>query len=65
MSKRTSLGLSPRDHILLVLMKLKLAVPNKDLAYRFGVTPNRISQIFHEWIDIMSRELKQLIKWPE
>ena len=34
-------------------MKLKLAVPSKDL------------QIFHEWINIMSQELKQLIKRPD
>ena len=31
MSKRTSHGLSPQDQFLLVLMKLRLAVPGKDL----------------------------------
>ena len=65
MSKRTSHGLSPQDQFLLVLMKLRLAVPGKDLGYRFGVSPTRVSQIFHEWINTMSRELKQLIKWPD
>ena len=65
MSKRTSHRLSPQDQFLLVLMKLRLAVPGKDLGYRFGVSSNRISQIFHEWINVMSRELKQLIKWPD
>ena len=58
MSKRTSHGLSPQDQFLLVLMKLRLAVPGKDLGYRFGVSPTRVSQIFHEWINTMSRELK-------
>ena len=46
-------------------MKLRLGVPNKDLACRFGITPGRVSQLFHEWIDIMSRELKSLIIWPD
>ena len=46
-------------------MKLRLGVPNKDLAYRFGITPGRVSQVFHEWIDIMSRELRSLIVWPD
>ena len=64
MSKRTSHELSPQDQFLLVLMKLKLAVPSKDLGYRFSISPTRVSQIFHESINIMSRELK-LIKWPD
>ena len=44
--------LNPKNQLLLVLMKLQLGVPNKDLA-------------FHEWIDIMSRELRSLIVWPD
>ena len=46
-------------------MKLRLALANDDLAYRFGITRNRVSQLFHEWVDMMSRELKQLIVWPD
>ena len=65
MSNRTIHGLSPQDQFLLVLMKLRLAVSGKDLGYRFGVSPTRVSQIFHEWINTMSRELKQLMKWPD
>ena len=57
--------LNPKNQLLLVLMKLRLGVPNKDLAYRFGITPGRVSQLFHEWIDIMSRELRSLIVWPD
>ena len=59
------LGLEAHDQFLMVLMKLRLAVPNKDLGYRFGVHVTRVSKIFHHWIDIMSRELKQLISWPD
>ena len=46
-------------------MKLRLAVPNQDLAYRFGISTSRVSQLFHEWIDMMAREFGQLIKWPD
>lgn len=64
MSKHLSHGLNVGDQFLLVLMKLRLAVPNQDLACRFGIIPSRVSQLFHQWIDVMSRELEQLIKWP-
>ena len=45
MSKHLSHGLSVGDQFLLVLMKLRLAVPNQDLAYRFGISPSRVSQL--------------------
>lgn len=54
-----------KNQFLLVLMKLKMGVPNKDLAYRFGISPGRVSQLFHKWIDVMSQELKPLIIWPD
>ena len=63
MSKDANHGLHSRDQFLLVLMKLRLALAN-DLAYRLGITRKRVSQLFHEWVDVMSRELKQLIVWP-
>jgi len=56
MSKHLSHGLSISNQFLLVLMKLRLAVPNQDLAYRFDVSPSRVSQLFHEWIDVMAQE---------
>ena len=57
--------LSLDDELLLVLMKLRLAVPNDDLGYRFNVTPTAVSTIFHKWIQVMSVELKCLIYWPD
>ena len=42
-----------------------MAFPNKELCYRFEISPGRVSQIFHEWIDVMARELSQLIVWPD
>ena len=56
-------GLSVEDQFLLVLMKLRTGFPNKELAYRFGIMFG--SQTFHEWIDVMARELNQLIVWPD
>lgn len=46
-------------------MKLKLATPLKDLSYRFNISISQVSVIFHLWLDVMSRELKQLIVWPD
>ena len=46
-------------------MKLRTVIPNNELAYRFGITPGRVSQIFHEWTDIKARELSQLIVWSD
>ena len=57
--------LSAPDQLLLVLMKLRLAVPFQDLSYRFHISISQVSTIFHLWLDIMSRELKQLIVWPD
>ena len=48
-----------------VLMKLKLAIQNQDLAYRFGIHVTKVSKVFHLWIDVMFREMKQLISWPD
>ena len=58
-------GLSAGDQLLLVMMKLRLATMHKDLAYRFGIHVSRVTKIFHHWIDVMSRELQQLISWPD
>ena len=58
-------GLSLTDEFLLVLIKLARATSNQDLAYRFNIPCCKISNIFHQWIDIMAANLKALICWPE
>lgn len=45
--------------------KLRLALANDDFVYGFTINCNRVSRLFHEWVDVMSRELKQLIVWPD
>ena len=58
-------GLSAGDQLLLVTMKLRLATAHKDLAHRFGIHVSRVIKIFHHWIDVMSREMRQLVSWPD
>ncbi|KAL2096811.1 hypothetical protein ACEWY4_006018 [Coilia grayii] len=56
--------LSLQDHLLVVLMKLKIGFSNKYLAYKFNVSNSTISNICRAWIPTMATVLKPLIKWP-
>ena len=49
--------LSIEDHLLLVLMKLRLGLQHKDLAYRFGVTTSVTGRIYKSWIKVLSESL--------
>ena len=60
----TCCKLSLEDHLLLVLMKLRLGLLNKDLAFRFCVSFQAISKIYRTWIPVMAAEVKFLIVWP-
>ena len=64
-TRSSGFGLQAGDKLLLVLMKLKLAVPHEDVAYRFGIDIAKVSKVFHLWIDFMSREMQQLVCWPD
>ncbi|KAI5099384.1 uncharacterized protein LOC124394221 isoform X1 [Silurus meridionalis] len=48
----------------LVLMKLRLGLAHKDLAFRFRCSSTTISAIFHEWLDVMAQRFSRLIHWP-
>lgn len=56
--------LSLQDHLLIVLMKLRLGLTNTDLAYRFKVSTTTLSNICRSWIPAMAVVLRPLIKWP-
>lgn len=57
-------GLSWENHLLLVLMKVRLGLNNRDLAYRFGLSFSTVSKILIELIPMLSSILNPLILWP-
>ncbi|XP_056465381.1 uncharacterized protein LOC130404589 isoform X1 [Gadus chalcogrammus] len=56
-------GLSWENHLLLVLMKVRLGLTNRDLAYRFGLPFSTVSKILRDWIPMLSSIVKPLIMW--
>lgn len=64
-ARERNFGMHLIDEFFLVLVKLRLGVPHKDLAYRMNVSSSTISDIFQKWIMLMSIELKPLIVWPD
>ena len=52
------------QEFLLVLMKLRLGLFNKNLAHRFRVSLTSISVIFRTWIRFLRAELECLIRLP-
>ena len=60
----SSASLSNFQQFLIVLMKLRLNLFDKDLAYRFGISQPSVSRYFRKWIDIMFLQLQPLVKWP-
>ncbi len=53
------------EQFLVVLMKLSLGLTYQYLAFfRFRVNCGTVSNIFHEWLDVMAKELQCLVRWP-
>ena len=50
--------------LLMTLMKLRVCVPNTDLAYRFGVSEGTVSGILNDCISILATRFPFLIRWP-
>ena len=57
--------LSLEDHMLVVLMKLKLGLLNKDLAIRFDISTSRMSKIFRSLVPLVATHMTNLIVWPD
>ena len=55
--------LSLEQEYLLILMRLRLGLLIKELAFRFQVSSTRLFQIWITWIKLMSMELRNLIIW--
>ncbi len=56
--------LSLEQEYLLVLMRLRVALLEQDLAFRFDISEGLVSSIFSTWIRLMRLELVHLIIWP-
>ena len=57
--------LSLEDHMLVVLMKLKLGLLNKDLAVHFDISTSRMSKIFRSLVPLIATHMTNLIVWPD
>ena len=57
--------LCSQDEFLLVLMKLHLALFNKDLADRFKICLATVSKIFQSWIRAMAKYISSIVYMPE
>lgn len=56
--------LSMHDQLVMVLMRLRLGLLEKDLAFRFGVSASSVSRIFVKWINFVYLRLGSLPIWP-
>ena len=58
--------LTVEDHLLIVIMKLRMGYSNRDLAYRFNIPFSTVSSIFRTWVCVLSKLFEDnLIYWPE
>lgn len=49
----------------LVLIRLRLKLPLKDLAFRFQISLSTVTRIWHKWISVLHQRTSFLIQWPE
>lgn len=56
--------LCSQDELLLLLMRLRLGLMNKDVSYRLGISPSLASEIFTSWLKAMHTALKHLVHRP-
>ncbi|XP_034079283.1 uncharacterized protein LOC117550834 [Gymnodraco acuticeps] len=57
--------LSKFQQFILVLLRLRLNLPLKDLAFRFNISLSTASRIWHKLIDILHESTEFIIEWPE
>ena len=57
--------LTLEEEFLIVMIRLKVGLFQKDLALRFGLSEATISRVFTSWINLMYIELKDLYEMPD
>ena len=62
---RDTLTLTKFQEFALTLMKLKLDMPLKDLAFCFGVSLSTVSRVFSSWMIALDVRLSPLVSWPD
>lgn len=56
--------LTLEQEFLMVMMRLKVGLLQKDLGRRFGVSEATVSRVFTSWINLMFLEMKNLCEMP-
>ena len=62
--KRCYSAFSDEDHVLIVFMKLRLGLLNRDISHRFDCPVATVSKIMRSWLPKLSVKLRKLIIWP-
>ncbi|CAN7975661.1 unnamed protein product, partial [Ixodes persulcatus] len=56
-------SLHPHDELFLILVRLRLGLLEKDLAFRFGISTSTVSRICITWISYLYQHLSRLPLW--
>ena len=60
-----SRALDTEDEFFLFLVKLRLNHEDQDLSYRFGISRQIVSSIFHTWLNFLFFQLQEAVKFIE
>ena len=63
-SKGRHRTLCPIDEFFLVMIRLRLGLLEKDLAYRFGISQSTVSRILITWINFLYLQFQCIPLWP-
>ena len=58
-------SLTKFQQLVITLMRLRLNIPIKDIAYRFGIHVSTVSRVIQSCVDNMYTSMSFLVQWPE